>query len=180
MKEWQQVMLAKSESAMALLWMDLMIKWVGEHAGVVNYIAETWLPWKDHFVSAWTDKVMHFQQLFTTRPEGMHAALESLITLSTYDLEKVHHLIDLSVHHQYDAINLNLAKESTKTLVTHYSSTLWRSVNRKVSYKGLQIMAHKRLEATKFTTQEEAARCTGVFRLVLWHHFAHTFLHLVQ
>ncbi|KAH7849617.1 hypothetical protein Vadar_020442 [Vaccinium darrowii] len=50
---------------------------------VLNYLKNTWLPFKDRFVNAWTWKHPHFGNRVTSRTEGAHAMLKRYLTVST-------------------------------------------------------------------------------------------------
>lgn len=46
------------------------------HVCAIRYIEMVWLPWKERFASAWTDKHRHYGTTVTSRVESAHAALK--------------------------------------------------------------------------------------------------------
>ena len=60
-------------------------KTFGEKSACVEYVTQTWLGLKEHFVSCWADRIRHFGHLSTSRVEGAHAALKKEIDVSTGD-----------------------------------------------------------------------------------------------
>ncbi|QLI70720.1 uncharacterized protein G6M90_00g068640 [Metarhizium brunneum] len=53
----------------------------------VGYIKTTWLdPYKEKLVKAWVDQHLHFDNVVTSRVEGIHGLLKSHLEVSTLDL----------------------------------------------------------------------------------------------
>ncbi|GKA62883.1 PKS-NRPS hybrid synthetase [Tanacetum coccineum] len=93
----------------------------------VDYIKSTWLPCKEKFVSAWTDRYLHFGNRSSSRAEGAHAKLNKYLQVSTGDLHEVKKKISLAVEHEFNENKVRLAtiyKEKGR-----YSNSLHRSLN---------------------------------------------------
>ncbi|CAG8745197.1 1051_t:CDS:2, partial [Cetraspora pellucida] len=56
---------------------------------------ETRVPWKEKFVKAWTNELLHLETTVTSRIEGSYATLKAYLQMSAGDL-----------HHVYTAISL--------------------------------------------------------------------------
>ncbi|XP_068656492.1 uncharacterized protein [Aristolochia californica] len=54
-----------------------------EKVVALNYIANTWLPLKEYFVKAWTDKHSHFQNRVSSRADDTHSKLRKYLHEST-------------------------------------------------------------------------------------------------
>ncbi|GJZ22592.1 PKS-NRPS hybrid synthetase, partial [Tanacetum coccineum] len=80
----------------------------------VDYIKSTWLPCKEKFVSAWTDRYLHFGNRSSSRAEGAHAKLNKYLQVSTGDLHEVKKKISLAVEHEFNEIKVRLASERIK------------------------------------------------------------------
>ncbi|KAG5549373.1 hypothetical protein RHGRI_014652 [Rhododendron griersonianum] len=67
----------------------------------LEYVEKNWLvPYKERFVGAWTDKVMHFENLTSNRAQSSHSKLKNLENSQcNYDTiwEKIHRLMLLQV-----------------------------------------------------------------------------------
>ncbi|BBM97256.1 hypothetical protein Mp_1g04240 [Marchantia polymorpha subsp. ruderalis] len=53
---------------------------------LLKYLQQTWIPYKERFVSAWTKRYTHFGDVVTSRAEGHHASVKFYIKASTKDL----------------------------------------------------------------------------------------------
>lgn len=52
-----------------------------------DYCESTWLAlWKERLVAVWTNEVLHFSNIVTSRLEGCHAKLKSYLQNSRHDL----------------------------------------------------------------------------------------------
>ncbi|KAH6776189.1 hypothetical protein C2S52_013750 [Perilla frutescens var. hirtella] len=78
---------------------------------VVNYAINNWIvPYKERFVSCWTNRVMHFDNATTCRAEGAHVKLKRFLGTSTCNLEgcweKIHDMLETS----FNAIKASFEK----------------------------------------------------------------------
>ena len=75
---WTRVMQASTVRQFEERWQELKDKFYTPQypAYPACYLKATWLPWKERFVSAWTDKHMHLRTTVTSRVEGAHATLK--------------------------------------------------------------------------------------------------------
>ncbi|CAB5383776.1 unnamed protein product [Rhizophagus irregularis] len=64
---------------------------------VITYFKDTWIPWKEKFVKAWTNGFFHLGTTVTSRVEGAHSNLKANLQVSTGDLYRVHAVISLMV-----------------------------------------------------------------------------------
>ncbi|XP_061998453.1 uncharacterized protein LOC133715810 isoform X2 [Rosa rugosa] len=90
---------------------------------VLDYVTNTWLnPFKDRFVSAWTDVIMHFGNVASNRAESAHSKLKRQLGLSQGNFEgsfeKIHALLEL----QHTDIKASF--EKCLTVVRHSSLPL--------------------------------------------------------
>ncbi|KAI9916286.1 hypothetical protein PsorP6_017957 [Peronosclerospora sorghi] len=63
----------------------------------VAYIDKQWTPFKTRFVSAWTNLVLHFNNVNTSRVEGAHSVIKKYIKVSTLDLWDVCRRLEMAM-----------------------------------------------------------------------------------
>ncbi|XP_074288385.1 uncharacterized protein LOC141613547 [Silene latifolia] len=69
---------------------ELMYRTYSYIPGLEKYCKETWLDkYKERFVSAWTNKILHFGNVTTNRVESAHAALKRLLRTSVGGFDTV-------------------------------------------------------------------------------------------
>ncbi|GKC59631.1 hypothetical protein Tco_1087229, partial [Tanacetum coccineum] len=124
----------------------------------IEYIKDTWLPSKEKFVSAWTEKYLHFGNRSSSRAEGAHAKLKLYLPVSTGSFQDVKKKICLAVEHEFNEIKVKLASE--KIRVPHNCNMhLFRDLLSHVSQFALKEI-HKKFEKIKDGT---VTPCTGHF-----------------
>ncbi|PWA47757.1 hypothetical protein CTI12_AA460500 [Artemisia annua] len=102
-----------TESVFERNWREFELFYSGKKDAIV-YIKDTWFPWKDKFVSAWTEKYLHFGNRSSSRAEGAHAKLKLYLQVSTGSFLDVKKKICLAVEHEFNAIKVKLASEKIR------------------------------------------------------------------
>ncbi|XP_057452011.1 protein FAR1-RELATED SEQUENCE 6-like [Lotus japonicus] len=82
---WNRVMYAESAEEFNT-GMNFLRSLVGEHSGLMNYIKETWLPFKHKFLKYAIDHYVHMGNTTTNMVEGAHAKLKACIKDSKSDM----------------------------------------------------------------------------------------------
>ncbi|XP_023745850.1 uncharacterized protein LOC111894016 [Lactuca sativa] len=95
-----------------------MSNWNNTKKVAIEYIKNTWLPWKEKFVSAWTEKYLHFGNRSSSRAEGAHAKLKQYLQVSTGGFQDVTEKICLAIKHEFNEIKVQLASEKIQVLRT--------------------------------------------------------------
>ncbi|KAK9676759.1 hypothetical protein RND81_11G098300 [Saponaria officinalis] len=110
MSTWNAVMYAKTENSYDESWvlLELLYK---EKKCVISYLKETWLPYKQKFVSAWTDTHPHLGNRASSRAEGAHAKLKGYLQVSTGDFGQIVSKICLAIENEYQEIITTLESE---------------------------------------------------------------------
>nr|CCA27127.1 Pc21g00130 putative [Albugo laibachii Nc14] len=83
---------------------------------VLEYLANTWLIYKERFVHAWTSKYRHFGNKATSRVECSHAYIKTLLQVSTGDLLSVLNKLTLALVHQVRAEETRRSEENVRYL----------------------------------------------------------------
>ncbi|XP_038695464.1 uncharacterized protein LOC119992742 [Tripterygium wilfordii] len=101
---WHTLIESETKNAYMYNLFDLQII-LQNYSKVLHYIKDVWLtPYKEMFISAWTDTYMHFDNLTTNRAKSQHSKLKRYLGTPQSNLESamssMHQLI------QVDALNL--------------------------------------------------------------------------
>ncbi|XP_038698755.1 uncharacterized protein LOC119996256 [Tripterygium wilfordii] len=81
------------------------------HPAMVNYIETVWLtPYKEMFVSAWTDSYLHFGNQTTNRVESQHAKLKRYLGSTQSNLKSSVSFIHELIQNQISSIKASLEK----------------------------------------------------------------------
>ncbi|XP_058217649.1 uncharacterized protein LOC131328770 [Rhododendron vialii] len=131
LSDWTNLVESPDESCFNEAWQRLQVDYE-EKEYVHNYIKNTWLPFKEKFVKAWTGNHLHFGNRVTSRAEGAHAMLKRYLTVSTGNFHEVREKICLAIENQHNEIKTKIASEKLrvihkfripmfKELVTHVS-----------------------------------------------------------
>lgn len=104
--EWQNLIHSSTEELFNVNWDNFHAKWI-EHTECLDYLSD--LLFRHHyrrkFVACWTDKILHFGNVATSRVEGAHWALKRNLLSSIGDLKTV-----------VDAINILLSNQRQEHL----------------------------------------------------------------
>ncbi|KAF7123301.1 hypothetical protein RHSIM_Rhsim12G0135200 [Rhododendron simsii] len=130
LSDWTNLVESPDESCFTEAWQRLQVNYE-EKECVLNYIKNTWLPFKEKFVKAWTGNHLHFGNRVTSRAEGVHAMLKSYLTVSTGNFHEVREKICLAIENQHNEIKTTASEKLRvihkfqismfKELVTHVS-----------------------------------------------------------
>ena len=113
---WHAVVYATTPAEYEEAWQSLKTEYENEHEDEVEYLQAAWLDeHKEHFCKAWTNEITHFNTLTTSRVEGGHRVLKSVLKFSTGDLMTVVDRLETLLEGQYDdyTTKLEQAKMST-------------------------------------------------------------------
>ena len=93
---WHRVMYAETVKEYEDQWSELNSIYRISHWQSMNYINDKLIRfYKKKFVKCWTDRFRHFNNHATSRSEGSHARLKSVLLSSTGDLKTVVDQLDL-------------------------------------------------------------------------------------
>lgn len=95
--EWIEIVCSCTETEYADRWIAFENKWKTSVPQCLQYIRDTWLPWKERFVCAWTDKVKHFGNTIVAQAEVGYSRIEKYIGSSQKNFtilwHALHHMI---------------------------------------------------------------------------------------
>ncbi|KAA6413218.1 MAG: hypothetical protein FRX48_02962 [Lasallia pustulata] len=139
--EWMAIIHSKSAEAYDTAWGSFQDKWNEKFDQLVWYLDDTWLrQWKTRFVRAWTDRVIHFNTLVTSRAEGSHAVQKQALGTSSGDLLQVLDDIKLILAGQLarHEAESNLRRSR---IMDHHNIEVFTHLKGKTSPHGLNLMA---------------------------------------
>jgi len=77
--KWCSVIESQTENEFEVQWNQL----INTFEPTVSYLQKQWIPYKEMFIKAWTNKYLHLGNTATSRGEGAHATLKSYLQVST-------------------------------------------------------------------------------------------------
>ncbi|GJR30188.1 PKS-NRPS hybrid synthetase [Tanacetum coccineum] len=110
MEDWNNLVYSTSEAAYVKSLAEFELLY-NDKKDVIKYIRDTWSPWKEKFVSAWTEIHLHLGNRASSRAEGAHAKLKMYLQASTGGFQEVKKKISQAVEHEFNEIKIRLARE---------------------------------------------------------------------
>lgn len=110
MSSWNNVVYSTTEALFVKNWGEFELSYK-DKKDAIEYIKNIWLPWKEKFVSAWTEKYLHVGNRSSSRAEGAHAKLKLYLQVSTGGFQEVKEKICAAVEHEFNDIKGKLASE---------------------------------------------------------------------
>ncbi|KAL5159182.1 Protein FAR1-RELATED SEQUENCE 5 [Glycine soja] len=107
----------------------------------IEYVSDTWIiPYKEKFITAWTNKVMHLSNTTTNRVESTHWALKRVLQNSVGDLCSVWDAMNNMITLQH--VEIKASFETSMHVVGHvYKKTLYKRLLGMVSRDALNQIA---------------------------------------
>lgn len=175
---WSVVVFSKSENDFIVNWEKFKLQFFHQKKAI-DYVEDTWIIWKEKFVSAWIDKVFHLGNTATSRVEGSHSVLKQYISVSTSHLDVVRRKIIDLIDHQMDEYNAQLAQEKTKA--HHYINIpFFSALLRKVSEYALRRIHNEYIKAKIACIDHPLNPCSGTLSATMGLPCSHQIQTLLQ
>ncbi|XP_024177753.1 uncharacterized protein LOC112183616 [Rosa chinensis] len=158
MSSWSTLVKSWDVSMFNEAWNSFQIEYK-DYASVLTYIGNTWLPWKERFVFAWTRPTSHFGNNVTSRAEGAHGTLKKYLQVSTGGLREVKENICLAIQNQFQEIKTQLASEKIR-VPQKLCIPFFKEVINKVYFYALFELQKQYLLAN---TRDYSSQCKGQF-----------------
>ncbi|PWA56893.1 hypothetical protein CTI12_AA414210 [Artemisia annua] len=110
MSSWNNVVYSTTHATFKENWDEFELTYKGK-GDAIEYIKDTWFSCKEKFVSAWTEKYLHFGNRASSRAEGAHAKLKLYLQACTGGFREVKQKISHAVEHEFKEIKVKLASE---------------------------------------------------------------------
>jgi hypothetical protein len=112
------VMRAGTEDELQEKLVQIQTEWVGTQLRAVQYVL-SWMQYKTYFVSAYVDKVPHFESSSSSRVEGAHSALKQRLQVSTGDMMTVVERVLQFLTDQYQEIDTTISQQKEQRNPIH-------------------------------------------------------------
>ncbi|KAK9105343.1 hypothetical protein Scep_022187 [Stephania cephalantha] len=134
-------MYAKSEALFELRMNDLCCEF-GNVKGLTNYLDNTWVKtYKEKFVPAWTNRIMHFGETTTQRVESAHSTLKLHLGNSQTNFETLWSVVDGILRIQHN--NIKASFELSLNVVQHeHFDELYRRLRGYVCQRALKLIRY--------------------------------------
>ena len=141
---WSQILYAATEAEYNLAWHRTQLQFQHSQPQILSYLVRNWLPFKETFVRAWTDKIRHYGNVDSSRAEGVHQAIKRRMGSRQIHLNDIidHLTMYLDQHNKQLREELEYGQQKERT---DLQSPLYRNLHGHISYYALdQVEAHRR------------------------------------
>ena len=141
---WSQILYAATEAEYNLAWHRTQLQFQHSQPQILSYLVRNWLPFKETFVRAWTDKIRHYGNVDSSRAEGVHQAIKRRMGSRQIHLNDIidHLTMYLDQHNKQLREELEYGQQKERT---DLQSPLYRNLHSYISYYALdQVETHRR------------------------------------
>ncbi|XP_052171683.1 PKS-NRPS hybrid synthetase cheA-like [Diospyros lotus] len=158
MLQWNLLVFASTEIEYQSLLSDLMVEYHA-YEGALDYVRNTWLnDYKEKFIAAWTNKVLHFGNVTTNRAESAYVKLKRYLGSSQGDFESSWKIINSLIELQHTEIKGSF--EKSLILVQHnFRSEIFRELRGIISRNAMNMVSKQTEMAQKIGVDKVACRC---------------------
>ncbi|XP_050207821.1 PKS-NRPS hybrid synthetase cheA-like [Mercurialis annua] len=147
LSSWNGIIYASNEVEYAENWKQFEGKYA-QKQNVINYTHGTWLPYHEYFISAWTEKHLHFGNRVSSRAESAHAKLKRYLQVYTGDFCQLKDKICLAIENEFQEIKAHLATE--RLHLPHCCNSLFfKNLTTRVSKFAMRQL-HNQYEMVKY------------------------------
>ncbi|XP_052208410.1 protein FAR-RED IMPAIRED RESPONSE 1-like [Diospyros lotus] len=156
--DWQLVMFASTENEYERRLHDLTVEY-HIYDNALDYVRNAWLNnYKEKFVAAWTNKIMHFGNVTTNRAESAHAKLKRHLGSSQGDFESSWTIINSLIELQHTEIKGSF--EKSLTLVQHnFKPEIFRELRGIISRNAMNMVLKETQIAQKIGVDKISCGC---------------------
>lgn len=172
---WHRIIATHDERTYHETLTSFKTKYTKSNTREVGYIMETWLDlYKEKLVAAWTNQHLHFENVVTSRGEGIHQLIKMHLKTSQLDLFEAWRSIKLAILNQISELEANQANQQIRTPI-ELSGVLYSNIRGWVSHEAL-----RKVEKQRKQLSEECPPCTGLFTKSLGLPCSHILKPLIQ
>ena len=176
-RRWYELMASSTTETFEQRLQALKEQYALSYTREISYLMDIWLdPYKEKLVKAWVDQYTHFDNVVTSRTEGIHQLIKIHLKTGTLDLFDAWRSIKRVVINQIKTLRDNQAKQRLRIPI-EFSGRLYDIVHGWVSYEALRKVDEQR----KLLRQgDNLPICTGRFTASLGLPCAHIIKPLIQ
>jgi MULE transposase domain len=141
---WSQLLYTETEAEYERIYHTLWYRYRYLQPKILAYLDRIWLPHKETFIQAWTNKVRHYGNVDSSRAEGVHQAIKRRMGSKQAHLKDVvdHLLRYLNLHNKQLREELEYGQQNERT---DLQNPLYRKLHGHISYYAIdQVEAHRR------------------------------------
>lgn len=141
---WSQLLYAQIEEAYNRMWQTTLQRYRYAQPKIFSYLTRIWLPFKETFVQAWTDKIRYYRHVDSSIAEGVHRAVKRrMVSKQAHLNDVVDHLSRyLDLHNRQLRQELEYDQQNERT---DLQSPLYRKLRGHISYYAIdQVEEHRR------------------------------------
>ncbi|KAK9691604.1 hypothetical protein RND81_09G207300 [Saponaria officinalis] len=143
-KWWHMVRTAATVDEHERRWANFCKKW----GGMVGYVTRTWMIHVQKFDACYTNDVMHFGNIATSRVEYAHSVLKNWLNSATLNLDSIWTLVDAHIAQQHVEIR-KLLEDSRSSSMSVEQPRLFSLLQGKVSHMAIRLMSGEFDRGTK-------------------------------
>ncbi|XP_078161175.1 PKS-NRPS hybrid synthetase cheA-like [Carex rostrata] len=170
LSNWKKVVSSPTEADFFQSWNEFEY-FHSEKAYAIEFLKQEWLPWKEKFINAWSDKCLHFGNYASSRAEEALEKLRKDLHVPAGDLREVKNKFCSTVEKQYKEMITQLESEKIRVLYHCSKVSLFENILCRVSEHAL-VELYKQYEKVKKSTVDPV--CTGRFTATMGLPCAHT------
>ncbi|KAJ4802465.1 Protein FAR1-RELATED SEQUENCE 6 [Rhynchospora pubera] len=170
LSHWKKVVSSPTEAEFLQSWDEFESSY-SEKGDAIGFIKHDWIPWKEKFISAWSDKCFHFSNQSSSSGEDALEKLKKLLHVSAGDLREVKNNFSTAVEKEYKDTTTRLESEKIRVLYYCCKVSLFENILCRVSEHAL-VELYKQYEKVK--KGEVDPVCTGRFRATMGLPCAHS------
>ncbi|KAI3816744.1 hypothetical protein L1987_16448 [Smallanthus sonchifolius] len=127
---------------------------------VIDYVTKNWLdPYKEKFVSAWSNRNLNFGQHTTNRVESQHSLLKSYLRNANSSLDRLVGFVDEIVSDQYYQLQFGFGTSLIRKMDSHIAIELFDNLHGKVSHKALDLIENEWYKLSNIRKQNATCGC---------------------
>ncbi|KAI3732824.1 hypothetical protein L1987_64033 [Smallanthus sonchifolius] len=127
---------------------------------VIDYVTKNWLdPYKENFVSAWSNRNLNFGQHITNRVKSQHSLLKSYLRNANSSLDRLVGFVDEIVSDQYYQLQFGFGTSLIRKMDSHIAIELFDNLHGKVSHKALDLLENEWYKLSHIRKQNATCGC---------------------
>jgi hypothetical protein len=168
-KDWRACIFATTADDFESAWVELCENWTESNHELVQYLQKQWIPLRQRFCHAWTDKIMHMGNQYTSRVEGLNRTIKKELPHRMFHIREVVRVFTAFIERVHERNKMQLALEGQRRELVYQRDTVFTGLHGIVSlYAMKKVMEHVAILA-KFhdvTPAQIRSECTHTFATI--------------
>jgi len=165
LREWNAVVYFSTEAKLDVAYQSFYMKYIEVDARIGIYIEENIWPQRQKWAKCYTDRILHFDNITTSRSEGGHRVVKEKLQSSTGDLHTVITRIGVLLDGQHHNYNSKIEEAKARLPKKLRNRPFLRDVTAFVSPVALNMVVDQYLRFAGASTALVA--CTNIFTTIM-------------